>query len=79
MLMYLSGSHIGEFFYIFLSSFFCKIYGPQKNLQNYTSSVVGDGGRGPVYFCLNSDGGKLYIKIVAFDEIYNSVVQSFSI
>jgi hypothetical protein len=26
---------------------------------------------------MNSDGGKLYIKIVAFDEIYNFVVQSF--
>jgi hypothetical protein len=28
---------------------------------------------------MNSDGGKLYMKIVAFDEIYNFVVQSFSI
>jgi hypothetical protein len=32
--------HIENFFYIF-----SKIYGPQKNLQNYTSSVVGDGDR----------------------------------
>jgi hypothetical protein len=46
---------------------------------------VTHGGRGPVCFqkfvilCLNSDGGKLYMKIVAFDEIYNFVVQSFSI
>jgi hypothetical protein len=28
-------------------------------------------------FYLNSDGGKLYMKIAAFDEIYNFVVQSF--
>jgi hypothetical protein len=27
---------------------------------------------------MNSDGGKLYMKIVAFDELYNFVVQSFS-
>jgi hypothetical protein len=46
---------------------------------------MGHGGRGPVsfqkfvIFCLNLDGGKLYMKIVAFDEIYNFVVQSFSI
>jgi hypothetical protein len=26
---------------------------------------------------MNSDGGKLYMKIVAFDEIYNFVVQIF--
>jgi hypothetical protein len=32
-----------------------------------------------LFFCLNSDGCKIYMKIVAFDEIYNSVVQSFSI
>jgi hypothetical protein len=31
------------------------------------------------FFCMNSDGGKRYMKIVAFDEIYNFVVQSFSI
>jgi hypothetical protein len=28
---------------------------------------------------MNSNGGKLYMKIVAFDEIYKFVVQSFSI
>jgi hypothetical protein len=28
---------------------------------------------------MNSDGGKFYMKIVALDEIYNFVVQSFSI
>jgi hypothetical protein len=44
----------GEFF-LFLHFFhlsFAKIYGQQKKLQNYTSGVVGDGGRrrgrGPV-------------------------------
>jgi hypothetical protein len=48
-------------------------------------ATVGHGGRSPisfqkfVFFCLNSDGGKLYMKIVAFDEIDNFVVQSFSI
>jgi hypothetical protein len=26
---------------------------------------------------MNSDGGKLYMQIIAFDEIYNFVVQSF--
>jgi hypothetical protein len=31
------------------------------------------------FFCLKSDGDKLYMKIVDFDEIYNFVVQSFSI
>jgi hypothetical protein len=31
------------------------------------------------FFCFNSDGCKLYMKIVAFDEIYNFVVQNFSI
>jgi hypothetical protein len=30
-------------------------------------------------FCLNSEGGKLYMKMLASDEIYNFVVQSFSI
>jgi hypothetical protein len=30
------------------------------------------------FFCLTSDGGKLYMKIVAFDEIYNFVVKVFS-
>jgi hypothetical protein len=49
------------------------------------ATAVGHGGRGPVCFeffqliCLNSDGGKLYMKIVAIDEIYNFVVQSFCI
>jgi hypothetical protein len=28
---------------------------------------------------MNSNGGKLYMKIVSFDKIYNFVVQSFSI
>jgi hypothetical protein len=27
---------------------------------------------------MNSDGDKIYMKIVAFDEIYNFVVQTFS-
>jgi hypothetical protein len=89
-------------FYIFLSSFFKNTWSA-KNLQNYTSSAVGDcgrdlprgtvapstivghGGRGPVcfqkivIFCLYTDGGKIYMKIVDFDEIYNFVVQCFSI
>jgi hypothetical protein len=48
-------------------------------------TAVGHDGRCPVcfkkfvMFCLNSDGVKLYMKIVAFDDIYNFVVQSFSI
>jgi hypothetical protein len=43
-------------------------------------TAVGHGGRGPdtfqkfVIFCLNSNEGKIYMKIVAFDEIYNFVV-----
>jgi hypothetical protein len=47
--------------------------------------AVGHGSRSPVfffknlYFLKNSDGDKLYMKIVDFDEIYNSVVRSFSI
>jgi hypothetical protein len=28
-------------------------------------------------FFINSDGDKLYTKLVAFDEIYNFVVQTF--
>jgi hypothetical protein len=50
-----------------------------------TATVVGHGSRAPVcfqkfvIFCLNPDGGKLYMKIVAFDEIYNFVVHNFSI
>jgi hypothetical protein len=32
-----------------------------------------------IIFCLNSYGDKLYMKIVKFNEIYNFVVQSFSI
>jgi hypothetical protein len=32
-----------------------------------------------VIFWLNSNGGKLYMKTVAFDDIYNFVVQIFSI
>jgi hypothetical protein len=31
------------------------------------------------FICLNSDGDKLYIKIVAFDDTYNFIVQSFFI
>jgi hypothetical protein len=44
------------------------------------ATVVGQGGRGLVRFkkivsfCLNSDVGKLYMKTVALDEIYNFVV-----
>jgi hypothetical protein len=39
-------------------------------------TVVGHDGRGPVSFqkfviFFKSDGGKLYMKIIAFDEIYN--------
>jgi hypothetical protein len=37
-----------ENFFPFLHFFhinFAKIYGPQKNLQNYTFGAVGDGGR----------------------------------
>jgi hypothetical protein len=26
---------------------------------------------------MNSDGGRLYMEIIAFDKIYNFVVQSF--
>jgi hypothetical protein len=89
-------------FFSFFSPLFCKKYMVFFFLQNYTSSAVGDGGRGAcgtvmpaiavghisrglvcfqnfLIFCLNSNGGKLYMKIVAFDEIYNFVVQSFSI
>jgi hypothetical protein len=84
------------FFYISPLSF-AKIYDPQKDLQNYTSNVVGGGdrdlppcptavgARGPVcfqkivIFYLNLDEGKLYMKIVTFNEIYNFVVQSFCI
>jgi hypothetical protein len=95
------GCRIFIFIYIFPLNF-AKIYGQQNFLQNYTSSVVEDGGRdllpcphsvtyprgtvapatavghdgrGPVcfkkivFFCLNSDGAKLYMKVVAFDEI----------
>jgi hypothetical protein len=36
--------------------------------------VVGHDGRGPV-----CDEGKLYMKIITFNEIYNFLVQSFSI
>jgi hypothetical protein len=48
-------------------------------------TIVSHDGRGPVSFqkfgivLLESDGGKLYMKIIAFDEIYNFVVQNFSI
>jgi hypothetical protein len=44
------------------------------------ATAVGHGGGGLVcfqnfvIFYLNSDGSKLYMKIVAFDEIYNFVV-----
>jgi hypothetical protein len=34
-----------NFFLHFYPLNFANIYGPQKDLQNYTSSVVGDGGR----------------------------------
>jgi hypothetical protein len=30
-----------------------------------------------VTFCMDSDGDKLYLKLVAFDEIGNFVVQTF--
>jgi hypothetical protein len=38
-------------FFLFLTSpplNFANIYGPQKNLQNYTSTAVGHSGRDPV-------------------------------
>jgi hypothetical protein len=43
--------------------------------------AVGHSGRGlNLYsFCLNLDEGKLYNKIVAFNEIYNFVDKNFSI
>jgi hypothetical protein len=47
-----------DFFYIFLS-FFAKIYGPQKNLQNYTSGAVRDGGR-DLSLCPAAVGGVRY-------------------
>jgi hypothetical protein len=71
-------------FFIFFLPQFCKNIRAGKILQNYTSNAVSHGGKGPVcfqifyHFNLNSDGGKLYMKIVAFDEI-KFVVQSFSI
>jgi hypothetical protein len=43
------------------------------------AAAVGHGGRGPVCFQKFVNGGKLYMQIVAFDEIYNFVVQSCSI
>jgi hypothetical protein len=30
-------------------------------------------------FCMNYDGDKLYMKFVAFDDIYNFLVQTFFI
>jgi hypothetical protein len=50
----------------------------RKKLQNYTSGGVGGGGR-DLPPCPTALGGARYMKIVAFDEIYNFVVQSFSI
>jgi hypothetical protein len=85
---------LGNFFFFTFFFLFCKNIWSVKILQNYTSdavgtaagtTAVGHGGRGPipfqkfVIFCLNSDGGKLYMNIVAFDQIYNFVVQSFFI
>jgi hypothetical protein len=61
-------------FFTFFTSILQKKYGPQKILQNHTSAAVPHGGRKACFFCLNSDGGKLYMKIVSFDEIYNFVV-----
>jgi hypothetical protein len=66
---------------------FAKLYidvrGTRGNVEPATA--VGHDGRGLIcfqkilIFCLNSDGGKLYMKIVVFDENYNFVVQIFSI
>jgi hypothetical protein len=79
------------FFFTFFFPFSKKYIGPIF-FQNYTSSVVGTavetyrrGGRRRRsvcfkknnFFCLNSDEGKLYMKIVAFDEIFNFVFQSY--
>jgi hypothetical protein len=57
-----------------------------RNARGTIAPAIAVGhGRGPVgfqkfvIFCLNSDGDKLYMKIIAFDEIYNFVVQNFSI
>jgi hypothetical protein len=36
-----------DFFIYFFYLYFAKIYGPPKNLLNYTSAVVGHGGRDP--------------------------------
>jgi hypothetical protein len=65
--------------YMICNFFFCKTKGRRQGPTD-----VPHGGRGPIFFrkfviFLNSDGGKLYMKIVASDEIYNFVVQSFSI
>jgi hypothetical protein len=48
-------------------------------------AAVSHNGRGPIsfqiflFFCLNSDGVKFYMKIILSDGIYYFVVQSFSI
>jgi hypothetical protein len=55
---------------------YAKIFMVRKILQNYTSVTVGEAG---TVLRLNSDGDILYMKIVAFDEINNFVVQNFSI
>jgi hypothetical protein len=85
---------IFSFFLHFSFLFFGKIYGLQKKNcktihltpegRRQGPTDVPRGGRGPVFsrkfvIFLNLDGGKLYMKIVAFDEIYNFVVQNFSI
>jgi hypothetical protein len=47
------------FFLHFSFLFFANIYGPQKNLQNYTSSAVGDGDR-DLPSCPTAVGGARY-------------------
>jgi hypothetical protein len=60
-------------------------HGGRKARDTVAPPTVGHGGRSPVsfqkiiIFYLNSDGDKLYMQIVAFNEIYNFVVQKFSI
>jgi hypothetical protein len=78
------------FFFTFLQNIWsakeiAKLYIWRRGGRRQRPTAVGHGGRGPVSFqkfviyCLNSDGDKFYMKIVAFDKIYNFVVQSFSI
>jgi hypothetical protein len=68
-----------EFYFIFFQNIVSKF--SETNLQpSWPMTVwVSLFSKNHNFFCMNSDGDKLYMKLIALHEIYNVVVQIFFI